>query len=599
MNKSTVAHVLKPNPHHNFRRRPDWHRVTGVICFLALLGFVSTLTAQVNVTQHHNHLSRDGLYIDPAFTHALAAGLTRDLAFNGSLTGSLTNNVYAQPLYIEGGPRGRAVVIAVTESNNIYALDAINGSVVWQTNVGKAVPAGVLPCGDVQPVGITGTPVVDLPSRALFFDAMILSNSTPKHFIYSLNVDTGNMNPGWPVDVDASAVSTYGVSTSLTFNSLAQGERGALTVIGTNLYVPYGGISGDCGTYHGWIVSVPLSNPSHVTAWATPADGGGAWSVGGIASDGVDPFLATGNTFGASTWSGGEAIIHFQPDLTLPNGATNYWAPTNWPTLDSQDLDIGGSGPLIVDVPGATPSKLVVALGKDGNVYLLNRTNLGGVTAPVASAHVAGSSIIQAAATYKTSKGTYVVFANANNLYALRIGATNPPTITSVWSKSENGGGSPFVTSTDGTNNVIVWGIGSESSQRLYGFDGDTGTNIFTGGGANELMANTRRFNTAIVARGRIYVANDNKVYAFQVPGQTVTAITPNNLSLGAAGSFQFSFTNIPGALFNVFGTTNLAEPFTNWLWLGEVPEISAGQFQFTNLPGSGYPAGFYRVSSP
>jgi hypothetical protein len=588
--KISKIHLTRRFRAGRLRPYPAWQFATMACCFLALLSVVWPAHAQVNVTQHHNHLSRDGLYVDPAFTQASAAGLTRDTNFNGSIIG----DVYAQPLYIEGGPRGRAVVIAVTESNNVYALDAINGSIVWQTNVGTPVPAGVLPCGDVQPVGITGTPVVDLPSRSLFFDTMILTNMLPLHFIYSLNVDTGDLNPGWPVEVDSNAVST-----TARFNSLAQGERGALAVIGTNLYVPYGGISGDCGTYYGWLVGVSLSNPTNVMAWSTLVNGGGAWSVGGVASDGVDPFLATGNTFGATFWSGGEAILHFQPDLALANGSTNYWAPTNWPTLDSHDLDIGGSGPLLVDVPGATPSALVVALGKDGNVYLLNRTNLGGITLPLASAHVAGGSIIQAAATYKTSKGTYVVFAYGNDLYALRIGATAPPTITNVWTAAENGRGSPFVTSTDGTNNVVVWGIGSEDDQRLHGFDGDTGTNIFTGGGANELMTGTRRFNTAIAARGRIYVANDNKVYAFTVPGQTVTTINPANLGLSAGGAFQFSFTNIPGALFNVFGTTNLATPFANWTWLGEVPEISPGQFQFTNTPLPGSPASFYRVSSP
>ena len=602
MKISIFAQFSKFHSNRWFRERRPWrhfvrHWAITASCLGVLGGAVRPAGAQVNVTQHHNHLSRDGFYIDPAFTPALAAGLTRDKGFNGSIVG----DVYAQPLYIEGGPRGRAVVIAVTESNNVYALDAINGSILWQTNVGPPVPAGVLPCGNVQPVGISGTPVVDLPSRSLFFDAMILTTNggTPKHFIYSLNVDTGNLNPGWPVDVDSNAVSSYGVSVPTVFDSLAQGERGALAVIGTNLYVPYGGLYGDCGTYHGWLVGVPLTNPTNVMAWATPARGGGAWSVGGVASDGVDPFLATGNTFGASSWGGGEAIIHFQPGLVLTNGGTNYWAPTNWSNLDSEDLDIGGSGPLLVNVPGATPSQLVVALGKDGNVYLLNRTNLGGISAPVASAHVAGSSIVQAAATYATAKGTYVVFANADNLYALRIGATSPPTITNVWTASENGRGSPFVTSTDGTNDVIVWGIGSEDDQRLHAFDGDTGTNIFTGGGTNELMAGTRRFNTGIVARGRIYVANDNKVYAFTVPGQTVTTITPANLSVSADGAFQFTFTNIPGALFNAFGTTNLANPFTNWTWLGEVPEISAGQFQFANVPGAGDSASYYRVSSP
>lgn len=559
---------------------------------LALAGAISAARAEVNVTQHHNHLTRDGFYIDPAFTVTNVANLARDASFSGSITG----NVYAQPLYIEGGPRGRAVVIAVTESNNVYALDARSGKIVWATNVAPPVPANALPCGNLSPYGISGTPVVDLPSRALFFDAFTRDpvTNTVRHLIFSLNVDTGAVNPGWPVSVSTNI--TFG---AIKFNALAQGQRGALAVIGTNLYVPYGGLYGDCGTYHGWVVGIPLTNPSHIMTWATAANGGGAWAVGGVASDGVDPFVATGNTFNATTWGGGEAIVHLQPSLVLTNGGTNYWSPANWAALDNADLDIGGTGPLLVDVPGATPAKLVVALGKDGNVYLLNRTNLGGVSVPVAKAHVASSSIIQAAATCQTGQGTYVVFANANNLYALRLGATNPPSITNVWTASENGRGSPFVTSTDGTNNIVVWGIGSESDQRLHAFAADTGTNLYTGGGTSELMAGTRRFNTGIVARGRIYVSNDNKVYAFQVPGQTVTSITLTNVSLQSGGALQFGFTNLPGALFNAFGTTNLNQAFTNWTWLGEVPEVAPGQFQFTDSPAGDNPARFYRVSSP
>ena len=141
-------------------------------------------TAQVNVTQEHNNLSRDGLYIDPAFTPASAANLRRDLNFNGTISG----NVYAQPLYIEGGPHG-AMVIAVTELNNVYALNATTGTVIWQRNLGPAVTSG-LPCGNISPLGITGTPVVDLASRSLFVDAMI-DGATKKHLVYSLNVDTG------------------------------------------------------------------------------------------------------------------------------------------------------------------------------------------------------------------------------------------------------------------------------------------------------------------------------------------------------------------------------------------------------------------------
>ena len=149
---------------------------------------------QVNVTQEHNNPSRDGLYVDAAFTPANAAGLARDLNFDGTISG----HVYAQPLYIEGGPNG-AMVIAVTESNNVYALHADTGTVIWsRTDIGAPAPSGS-PCpGNIIPVGITGTPIVDLASRSLFFDAMI-SGDPNKHFIYSLNVDTGATHANWPV----------------------------------------------------------------------------------------------------------------------------------------------------------------------------------------------------------------------------------------------------------------------------------------------------------------------------------------------------------------------------------------------------------------
>src|SRR5271156_1026352 len=89
--------------------------------FLCALILPFPAASAVNVTQFHNHLSRDGIYVDPAFTPANAAALVRDTNFNGTIAGS----VYAQPLYIEGGPQGRPVIIAVTESNYVYSLDAI------------------------------------------------------------------------------------------------------------------------------------------------------------------------------------------------------------------------------------------------------------------------------------------------------------------------------------------------------------------------------------------------------------------------------------------------------------------------------------------
>jgi hypothetical protein len=490
--------------------------------------------AQVNVTQEHNNVSRDGVYIDAGFTPSAAANLQRDLNFNGTISG----NVYAQPLYIEGGPNG-PMVIAVTESNNVYALDATTGLPIWsRTDIGPPVPT--TPCGGFNPTGITGTPVVDLTSRRLFFDALI-SGTPNKHFIYSLNVDTGVTTPGWPVDVNATVVYN-----GIPFVSLAQEERGGLALVNGIVYVSYSGYLGDCGIYHGWVVGVDINNPSNVHGWATTATGGGIWGHGGVASDGTNMFVVTGNTFNTGgNWMGGEAIIRLQAGPTWTGMPTDYWAPTNWFSLDNGDTDLGGVSATVIDVPGATPSQLVLALGKDSNAYLLNRNNLGGITSAVAQANVGGINRGTSAVTYRTSQGTYIGFHNdAGTIRAYRVTATNPPTIVFAWSQSQNGRGSPWVTTTDGTNNMIVWYAATTSSgdQRLHAYDGDTGGIIYAGGGTNELMTGTRQWNTGMVARGRIYFGADNRIYAFKLlsatPTPTPTAsATPTSTATSTATS--------------------------------------------------------------
>jgi outer membrane protein assembly factor BamB len=537
--------------------------------------------AQVNVTQFHNNSKRDGLYIDSAFTLSTAANLARDMNFDGTIVG----NVLTQPLYIEGGPSG-PIVIAVTESNNVYALNAVTGAVIWQRNVGAPVPEPDLPCTEVGSMGIIGTPVVDLASRALFLDAMITPDggTTIKHYIISLNVDTGAINPGWPVDVELTA--QYN---GISFIAAVQQQRPALAIVGNTLYVAYGSMK-DCDLFHGWLVGVPINNPASVTAWAAATDpfnptihGGAMWGVGGVASDGSNLFITTGNTINTGgTWNGGEAVIRFQPGPVFSGNPIDYWAPTNWFELDGQNRDLGSSGPLLVDVPGATPSNLVIAMGKDDNAYLLNRSNLGGITNPIASAQITDCCLTlrQAAAAYRTNQGTYVAFrANSARLSTFQITATSPPAIVSEWSVDRgNGGcGSPFVTSTDGTNNMIVWVIGTGDldgiggDQRLHAYDGDTGAVVYAGGGANEMMASTRSYSTTgIAARGRIYVAADNKVYAFKLPGGTPTP-TPTATATATPTSTPATVkikvrTNPVGRTFSVDGTTYSSQQRFTWI---------------------------------
>ena len=519
----------------------------------------------VNVTQHHNNPSRDGLFIDPAFTPSAAANLARDLNFDGTIVG----NVYAQPLFVEGGPDNRAKVIAATESNNVYALDAVTGAVIWQRNLGTPAPG----MGLISPVGITGTPVIDLGSRALFLVAVI---SGPNNMIYSLNVDTGATNPGFPIDVNNSFPD---------FSSSLHMQRGALTILGNMVYIPYGGYA-DQGSYHGRVLGVSL-NGSLLGEWITTSLKSGIWNPGGIASDGTNLYVVSGNAPGGTTpWGGSEAVIRLQPGPVFSGSPTDYWAPLNWQSLDSGDVDLGGSNAIILDVPGATPSALVLAIGKDRNGYLLDRANLGGISAPVAQAVVSSGQVINSAATYRTSQGTYVVLRPPNGtLTTFKITATNPPAITTGWTVTSTGRTSPFVTSTDGTNNAIVWAYGHGTNQRLFGYNGDTGAVIFAGGGASDTISGTRTFNTGIAARGRIYIAGDNKVYAFKVPFTPFQhSSSVSRKTHGAAGDFDIA---LPGVECRNGGATNdymLVFTFSNNLANGNA-SVTSGTGNVVGTP--------------
>jgi hypothetical protein len=221
----------------------------------------------------------------------------------------------------------------------------------------------------------------------------------------------------------------------------------------------------------------------------------------------------------------------------------------DWATLDQFDLDLDGEAPLVVDVPGATPSQLIVALGKSGLVYLLDRNNLGGIGTTgdgLFSTRVAADNPIgdpprgrirTAAATYTIAAGpnagTYVVFSvgtpgslgvgcpgDPGDLVALRINAGSPPTVSVAWCANDNGPGQPFagrgtpiVTTPDGTSQPVVWTIGAEGTNRLLAYDGETGAPLF----ASDPMTQVRRFLTPIAVNGRIIVVSDDTLNIYTV----------------------------------------------------------------------------------
>jgi hypothetical protein len=497
--------------------------------------------------QHHNNATRDGLFIDPAFTPAAAASIARDPNFDGTIVG----NVYAQPLYVEGGPDNRAKVIVATASNNVYALDAITGAIIWQRNVGTPITSG-LPCGNygstTSPAGIISTPVLDLASRSVFVNAEVSGSG---HRVFSLNVDTGAINPGWPVTMNA-AVSG--------FDSSVQSQRSALGLANGVLYVPYGGRFGDCGSYRGRLVGIPLDATQPIASYTTGSTRAGIWAVGGVASDGTNLYVATGNGSGA-VWAGNEAVIRLQPGPVFSNNSADFWAPTNWMALDSADADLGGSAPVLFDVPGANPSALILQTGKDRNAYLINRANMGGVVYTCrAGGHFHRHR--DQCARGLSHRHQHLLRGPGGHRDTERLSRQRrqPAHHQHAWSVSSAGRTSPFRHDDFAEQQRNRVGVRHRDRRAPLRLQRRYRRSHLQWRRRDRYLQRHAHFNTGIAARGRIYLAGDNKVTAFKVPfNPPVPASAVSRKTHGSAGDFDIPLplTGTPGIECRSGGATN------------------------------------------
>jgi hypothetical protein len=506
--------------HREMQRGAMRFSIVTAICRVAVTlltaGWSAAGLAQSVPTYHHDP-ERSGAYVVPALDWARARSVHLDKAFAPRFSGHL----YAQPLYWQPPGAAAGQLIVATEDDIVTAIDAGAGRTLWTRSLGRPVPLSALECGNIDPLGITGTPVIDARTATLYLDAMAAEPSGPHHRIFALSLADGATLPGWPVDV-GTALAAHGMQ----FGAAVQNQRGALAILDGRVFVPYGGHLGDCGDYHGWVVGVGLHNPGDIVAWHTTALKGGIWAPGGIATDGARLVFATGNTRGARRWGGGEAVFRLAPDLAGGDQTRDFFAAADWRTLDAEDADLGGTNPLPLDVPtGSGVQPLILALGKDARGYLLDRENLGGVGGELVAKSVSTGPIRTAPAAYPAGDAIMVAFEGqgadcphprANDaLTVLKIVAGAPPSLTTAWCGALEGRGAPIVTTTDGHSNPIVWILGAEGDDRLHGFRGDTGVALFAGGGSGDRMRGLRHFETLLATRERLYVGADERLYAF------------------------------------------------------------------------------------
>lgn len=470
------------------------------------------------VAFYHGAPDRAGNYVVPGLTYQSAGAVRRDTGFDGRLEG----HIYAQPLYWRPPGAARGLIIVATESDIVFALDATSGRPVWRSVLGQPVPREALPCGNIDPLGITGTPVIDGPRAAVYLDAMVDDRGTARHLVFGLRLADGGVLAGFPVDV-AGGLATLGIG----FSPREQNQRGALALLGERVLVPFGGHWGDCGEYHGLVAAVAQDSPRVTGAWVTRGLKGGIWAPAGLSEVNGAAYFATGNTEGARSWADGEGVFRVGPDLAHSADLRHFFAPADWRQLDDEDLDLGGVTPLPLATPrqGAT---LMLALGKDGNAYLLDLANLGGIGGALATRRAARGRISTAAATYPGAAGVALVAYQAaaaacpdgrfiEGIAALAV-MPSGKRLQSAWCTRMEGRGAPIVTTTDGAGDPIVWAVGAEGDGRVHGFRGDTGQELYAGGGSGDSMTGLRHFVTILAAAGRFYVAGDGRVFAFDLP---------------------------------------------------------------------------------
>jgi len=359
----------------------------------------------------------------------------------------------------------------------VVALDLFTGTTVWMTHLGQPVDAASLPCGDIGPVtGITGTPAAEPATGRLYVVAFLHSRH---HMLYSLSLADGSVVGQRDVDPPGS-------------DPAVQQQRGALSVASGYVYVPMGGLYGDCGQYHGYLLGVPESlGPALI--YRVPSDrGAGIWSSAGATLDAAgDVYVVTGNGASQSKFDYSNTVVELTPDLQT---VRSYFAPSNWAALNAGDVDLGSVGATLLPSLGAA-----LAIGKEGVAYRLTAGRLGGVGGQVASAQVCSGALGGTA-----WSGTVVYVPCTDGLYALSLAGSG---LAVAWHAPHPSLGSPILAA------GAVWAI-EPATATLFALDPASGRVLYSVG-----LGSAEHFSTAAATEGFVVAPAGARVVAVATTG--------------------------------------------------------------------------------
>ncbi|MDQ6686970.1 MAG: PQQ-binding-like beta-propeller repeat protein [Actinomycetota bacterium] len=380
----------------------------------------------------------------------------------------LDGAVYASPLIV-----GHRVIVA-TENNTVYSLDLGNGRQSWRLHLGPPVSGDRLPCGNINPLGITGTPAYDRRTQRIYAVTETVRGDRVRHDLVGVDVQTGHMTFRRNADPPRQ-------------DPVPMQQRGALLALRGVIYVPYGGLYGDCGDYHGHVVAIDPATRRAMSVYRAPvAREGGIWAPPGVVQRMDGRLLAAvGNGSSSTSYDGSDSVIALDPH-TLTR--LDFFAPRSWRSDNRVDADLGSMGPVVL------PDGGTVAAGKSGYVYLLGK-RLGGIGGEVAS--VRGCVAFGGAAV----AGMRVFLPCLDGVRELMV---TPRSLSFGW-RANQASGSPVL------GGGMVWSLNTATGM-LYAFGQRDGRIT-----AQASVGPVTRFATPTLSRDRVVVPTQTGVVVLSI----------------------------------------------------------------------------------
>ena len=522
-------------------------------CFAVWLFLSSTVAvAQVAVTTYHNDSYRSGSNTQE--TVLTLSNVTMQ-SFGKRFTFAVQGYVYAQPLYLPGltiGGTVHNVLFVATEHDQVYAFDVNSGQQLWRTNflsiagiryVISPVSSGDVGCGDLVPeIGITGTPAMDTTTGTMYLVAKTKQYDTVTHTasfyqtLHALDVKTGlDKVASHIISATAHGNGTGSIGGILTFDPLVEAQRSALLLLNSQVVIAWASHC-DLGNYHGYVMSFNESNLLPRSVYVDTPNGyeGGFWGGGaGPAADAARSiYLSTGNGHFDGMTDFGDSVLRLSWASTSASiTLSDYFTPWNQQTLDYNDTDFGSGGAMLLpDQPGTTYPHLLVQVGKEGTIDLVNRDNMG-------HWHSGSDSQIVQTIPYAIG-GIWGAPAFWNNTayfggsYDRLKAFTFDPHAEKLSYSSEspeyfNFPGSTPSVSSNATNNGIVWIIENDTygggNAVLRAYDAtNLGTELYNSeqNPGRDRVGLAVKFTVPTIADGSVFVGAENQVVVYGLLGQ-------------------------------------------------------------------------------